>query len=80
MTTQTKSPKQLDNPPVPARAKIAAAWTSLMFQQKVPSLHCLLTPKELHPLREKTGHWMLARGFELGIVLAHLVYHLGCVW
>ncbi len=29
MTTRTKTP--LDNPPVPVRAKLAAAWTSFMF-------------------------------------------------
>ncbi|MFI6478328.1 DUF6326 family protein [Nonomuraea sp. NPDC050663] len=31
MTTRTKSPTLLDNPPIPVQAKIAAAWTSFMF-------------------------------------------------
>jgi hypothetical protein len=31
MTTETKTPNLLDNPPVPVQAKLAAAWTSLMF-------------------------------------------------
>ncbi|MFI6906057.1 DUF6326 family protein [Nonomuraea sp. NPDC050394] len=31
MTIQTKAPNQLDNPPIPVRAKLAAAWTSFMF-------------------------------------------------
>ncbi|GIH93583.1 DUF6326 family protein [Planobispora siamensis] len=31
MTIRTKTPNLLDNRPVPVRAKLAAAWTSLMF-------------------------------------------------
>jgi hypothetical protein len=31
MTNRTTTPKQLDNPPLPVQAKLAAAWTSLMF-------------------------------------------------
>ncbi|TDB74682.1 DUF6326 family protein [Micromonospora sp. KC721] len=31
MTIQTNTPNLLDNPPVPVQAKLAAAWTSLMF-------------------------------------------------
>ena len=31
MTIQTKTPNRLDNPPIPVQAKLAAAWTSLMF-------------------------------------------------
>lgn len=31
MTIRTKTPKLLDNPPIPVQAKIAAAWTSFMF-------------------------------------------------
>ena len=32
MTTDTTVPQQLlDNPPIPVQAKLAAAWTSLMF-------------------------------------------------
>lgn len=31
MTTQTNTPNQLDNPPIPVQAKIAGAWTSFMF-------------------------------------------------
>jgi Family of unknown function (DUF6326) len=31
MTIQTNTPSLLDTPPVPAQAKLAAAWTSLMF-------------------------------------------------
>lgn len=31
MTIRTNTPKLLDNPPVPLQAKLAAAWTSLMF-------------------------------------------------
>lgn len=31
MTIRTNTPKLLDNPPIPVQAKLAAAWTSLMF-------------------------------------------------
>jgi hypothetical protein len=31
MTNRTNTPTLLDNPPVPVQAKLAAAWTSLMF-------------------------------------------------
>ncbi|NOJ61746.1 DUF6326 family protein [Arthrobacter sp. 260] len=31
MTIQTKTPNLLDNLPIPVRAKLSAAWTSLMF-------------------------------------------------
>lgn len=31
MTLSTNAANQLDNPPVPVRAKLAAAWTSFMF-------------------------------------------------
>jgi hypothetical protein len=31
MTIRTKTPNLLDDPPVPVQAKLAAAWTSLMF-------------------------------------------------
>jgi hypothetical protein len=31
MTIRTKTPDQLDNPPIPVQAKLAAAWTSFMF-------------------------------------------------
>jgi hypothetical protein len=31
MTIRTNTPSLLDNPPVPLQAKLAAAWTSLMF-------------------------------------------------
>ncbi|WP_341359577.1 DUF6326 family protein [Georgenia sp. M64] len=31
MTIPTTTPNLLDNPPVPLQAKLAAAWTSLMF-------------------------------------------------
>lgn len=31
MTDRTTTPKLLDNPPIPVQAKLAAAWTSLMF-------------------------------------------------
>ena len=31
MTIRTTTPSLLDNPPVPLQAKLAAAWTSLMF-------------------------------------------------
>ncbi|MFY1699426.1 DUF6326 family protein [Solwaraspora sp. WMMA2101] len=31
MTIRTKTPNQLDNPPIPVQAKLAAAWTSCMF-------------------------------------------------
>jgi hypothetical protein len=31
MTIRTKTPKLLDNPPIPLQPKLAAAWTSLMF-------------------------------------------------
>ncbi len=31
MTIRATTPKLLDNPPIPVQAKLAAAWTSLMF-------------------------------------------------
>ena len=31
MTIRTTTPNLLDNPPIPVRAKLAAAWTSFMF-------------------------------------------------
>ena len=31
MNTPTTTPNQLDNPPIPVRVKLAAAWTSFMF-------------------------------------------------
>ncbi|WP_405215984.1 DUF6326 family protein [Agrococcus sp. Ld7] len=31
MPTRTKTTNRLENPPVPVQAKLAAAWTSLMF-------------------------------------------------
>ncbi|WP_247829074.1 DUF6326 family protein [Arthrobacter antioxidans] len=31
MTIRTKTSNLLDNPPIPVQAKLAAAWTSLMF-------------------------------------------------
>ena len=31
MTIRTTTPNVLDNPPIPVRAKLAAAWTSFMF-------------------------------------------------
>ena len=31
MTIRTSTPNLLDNPPIPVQAKLAAAWTSLMF-------------------------------------------------
>ena len=31
MTIRTKTPSQLDNPPISVQAKLAAAWTSFMF-------------------------------------------------
>ncbi len=31
MTIRTKTPNLLDNPPIPVQAKLAVAWTSLMF-------------------------------------------------
>ena len=31
MTIRTNTPNLLDNPPIPVQAKMAAAWTSLMF-------------------------------------------------
>jgi hypothetical protein len=31
MTIRTNTPNLLDNPPIPVRAKLAAAWTSFMF-------------------------------------------------
>lgn len=31
MTIRTNTPNLLDNPPIPVQAKLAAAWTSLMF-------------------------------------------------
>ncbi|GAA4868818.1 DUF6326 family protein [Serinicoccus chungangensis] len=31
MTNRTNTPDQLDTPPIPVQAKLAAAWTSFMF-------------------------------------------------
>ncbi|MFD2025771.1 DUF6326 family protein [Promicromonospora aerolata] len=31
MTIRTRTPNVLDDPPIPVRAKLAAAWTSFMF-------------------------------------------------
>lgn len=51
MTTQTKSPTLLDSPPLPVQAKLAAAWTSLMFLVIYIDYFHLYQPGEIDKIR-----------------------------
>jgi len=51
MTTRTTTPKQLDNPPIPVRVKLAAAWTSLMFLVIYIDYYHLYQPGEIDLIR-----------------------------
>lgn len=51
MTTQTKIPMPLDNAPIPVQAKLAAAWTSLMFFIIYIDYFHLYQPGEIDDIR-----------------------------
>ncbi|MGV8911427.1 MAG: DUF6326 family protein [Rhodoglobus sp.] len=51
MTTQTKTSNLLDNPPAPVQAKLAAAWTSLMFLVIYIDYFHLYQPGEIDEIR-----------------------------
>ena len=51
MTIQTNTPNQLDNPRVPVQAKLAAAWTSLMFLVIYIDYFHLYQPGEIDEIR-----------------------------
>jgi len=51
MTTQTNTPKLLDNSRVPVQAKLAAAWTSLMFLVIYIDYFHLYQPGEIDSIR-----------------------------
>ena len=51
MTIQTNTPNQLDNPRVPVQAKLAAAWTSLMFLVIYIDYFHLYQPGEIDVIR-----------------------------
>lgn len=51
MTSQSTIPKQLDNPPIPVQAKLAAAWTSLMFLVIYIDYYHLYQPGEIDIIR-----------------------------
>lgn len=51
MTIRTNNPKLLDNPPIPVQAKIAAAWTSLMFLVIYIDYYHLYQPGEIDLIR-----------------------------
>lgn len=51
MTTRTKSPNLLDNPPIPVQAKLAAAWTSFMFLYIYVDYFHLYKPGSIDELR-----------------------------
>lgn len=54
MTLRTNPPKPLNNPPIPVRARIAAAWTSFMFLVIYVDLYHLFQPGEIDKLRGGT--------------------------
>lgn len=54
MTIRTNQPKPLDNPPIPVRARIAAAWTSFMFLVIYVDYYHLYQPGEIDQLRSGT--------------------------
>ncbi|HYI33939.1 MAG TPA: DUF6326 family protein [Glaciibacter sp.] len=51
MTIRTKTTNLLDNPPIPVQAKIAAAWTSLMFLVIYIDYFHLYQPGEIDLIR-----------------------------
>lgn len=51
MTIRTHTPSLLDNPPIPAQAKLAAAWTSLMFLVIYIDYFHLYQPGEIDEIR-----------------------------
>lgn len=51
MTIRTTTPSLLDNPPVPLQAKLAAAWTSLMFFVIYIDYFHLYQPGEIDDIR-----------------------------
>ncbi len=51
MTTRTNTPNLLDNPPIPVQAKLAAAWTSLMFLVIYIDYFHLYQPGEIDVIR-----------------------------
>lgn len=51
MTTRTAPPNQLDNRPIPVQAKLAAAWTSLMFLVIYIDYFHLYQPGEIDEIR-----------------------------
>ncbi len=51
MSIRTTPPHQLDNPPIPVQAKLAAAWTSLMFLVIYIDYFHLYQPGEIDEIR-----------------------------
>ena len=51
MTIRTNTPNLLDNPPVPVQAKLAAAWTSLMFLSIYIDYFHLYRPGQIDVIR-----------------------------
>ena len=51
MTIRTNTPNLLDNPPIPVQAKLAAAWTSLMFLVIYIDYFHLYQPGEIDLIR-----------------------------
>ena len=51
MTIRTTPAKLLDNPPIPVQAKLAAAWTSLMFLVIYIDYFHLYQPGEIDDIR-----------------------------
>jgi hypothetical protein len=51
MTTRTKTPNLPDTPPIPVQAKLAAAWTSLMFLVIYIDYFHLYQPGEIDLIR-----------------------------
>lgn len=51
MTIPTNTPNLLDNPPIPVQAKLAAAWTSLMFLVIYIDYFHLYQPGEIDEIR-----------------------------
>jgi hypothetical protein len=51
MTIRTSTPTRLDDPPVPVQAKLAAAWTSLMFLVIYIDYYHLYQPGEIDSIR-----------------------------
>ena len=54
MTTRTTTPNLLDSPPIPVQAKLAAAWTSLMFLVIYIDYFHLYQPGEIDEIRGGT--------------------------